>query len=91
VPTSTARYLILAALCLVVIALPAQAETLYLKAANLVDPIEGKLRSNPLITIVDDRITEVAFGVSAPDAANVISTQPGACFTHASPVYRALV
>jgi imidazolonepropionase-like amidohydrolase len=72
VPISTARNWILFALCLVVIALPAQAETLYLKAANLVDPVEGKLRSKPLITIVDDRITEVAFGESAPEAANVI-------------------
>ncbi|MDH3923621.1 MAG: amidohydrolase family protein, partial [Xanthomonadales bacterium] len=71
-PISTARNSILIALCLIVIALPAQAETLYLKAAHLVDPIEGKLRSNPLVTIVDDRITEVAFGASAPDAATVI-------------------
>ena len=71
-PISTARNSILIALCLIVIALPAQAETRYLKAAHLVDPIEGKLRSNPLVTIVDDRITEVAFGASAPDAATVI-------------------
>lgn len=70
--TSTARTLLLTALCLGVFSLPAQAETLYLKAANLVDPIEGKLRSNPLVTIVDDRITEVAFEASVPDAANVI-------------------
>ena len=71
-PTSTARFLILAVLCLGAIALPAQAEILYLTAAKLVDPIGGKLRSNPLITIVDDRIKEVAFGANAPDDANVI-------------------
>ena len=71
-PTSTARFLILAVLCFGATALPAQAETLYLKAATLVDPIGGKLRSKPLITIVDDRITEVAFGANAPDDGNVI-------------------
>ncbi len=71
-PTSTARILILAVFLLGVVALPVQAETLFLKAANLVDPIEGKLRRDPLVTIVDDRITEVAFDSSAPADAKII-------------------
>jgi imidazolonepropionase-like amidohydrolase len=72
VPISITRILFFAALSLGATSLSAQAETLYVKAANLVDPIEGKLRSDPLITIVDDRISKVDYGANAPEGAQII-------------------
>ena len=71
-PISITRILFFAALSLGATSLSAQAETLYVKAANLVDPIEGKLRSDPLITIVDDRISKVDYGANAPEGAQII-------------------
>lgn len=71
-PISTTRILILVLLCLGLVPPTAQAETFYVKSAKLIDPIEGKLRNDPLVTIVDDRITEVAFGSGAPAGAKVI-------------------
>jgi imidazolonepropionase-like amidohydrolase len=64
--------LALLTLCLAIMTGSLQAETVYVKAARLVDPIEGKFRNDPLVTIVDDRITAVTFGERVPGEGKVI-------------------
>lgn len=64
--------LVLIALCLGVVGGSLQAETVYVKAAKLVDPIEGKLLDDPLVAIDGERITAVDFGEVAPEGAQII-------------------
>lgn len=50
----------------------AHAETTYVIAGSLIDPLNGKVVSNPVIEIQDDRIVSVTSGASVPAGARVI-------------------
>ena len=54
------------------IAFTAQAETKYVIAATLIDPLNGEVISDPLVEIRDDRIVAVTSGGSTPENAEVI-------------------
>jgi imidazolonepropionase-like amidohydrolase len=51
---------------------PARAESTYLVAGSLVDPLQGTVVSNPLVEIQGDRIVAVTPGGAAPDHSEVI-------------------
>jgi imidazolonepropionase-like amidohydrolase len=50
----------------------AQAETTYVVAGSLVDPLQGKAIASPVVEIKDDRIVSVTSDGDIPDGANVI-------------------
>lgn len=50
----------------------AQAETTYVVAGSLVDPLQGKAIASPVVEIEDDRIVSVTSDGDIPDGANVI-------------------
>jgi imidazolonepropionase-like amidohydrolase len=52
----------------------ARAETIYLTAARMVDPVAGKVIANPAVVITDDKVTAVgtASGLPAPAGARHI-------------------
>ncbi len=52
----------------------AQAETIYLTAARMVDPVGGKVVANPAVVIVDDKVTAVgtAGSLAVPEGARRI-------------------
>jgi imidazolonepropionase-like amidohydrolase len=65
------RFALATALCGMV-ASPAAAETVYVKAARLLDVESGKYVSNPLITVTDGKVAAVDSGKAAPAGASVI-------------------
>ncbi len=52
---------------------PAQAESTYVVAGSLIDPLNGKAISNPVVEIQGDRIVAVTPDGAAPDNAEVIN------------------
>jgi imidazolonepropionase-like amidohydrolase len=66
------RLLLLLAACCALLPGLALAQTTYLKAAALVDPLEGKVHGNPLVAIEGERIVAVTFGGQAPAGAELI-------------------
>jgi len=66
--------LIVAGLSALTSILPAQAETIYLTAAKMVDPVAGKVVEKPAIVIKDDRIVSVgtAGSLAVPEDARKV-------------------
>lgn len=64
--------LLAAALTLALFASPAAAETLYVHAGRLVDPVTGSAAPERLVRIVDGRIAEVSPWAGAPSDAPVL-------------------
>src|SRR5580658_1663155 len=66
--------LALLAACMSALAGLAHAETIYLTAAKMVDPVAGKVIDKPAIVIKDDRIVSVgtAGSLAAPAGARTI-------------------
>ena len=65
------RFALATALC-GTLASPAVAETVYVKAARLLDVESGKYVSNPLITVTDGKVAAVDSGKAAPAGGRVI-------------------
>ena len=62
---------VLAALCLLV-PFAAHAESTWLTAGTLIDPVAGKKVANPVVEIDGDRIVSVSSGGQVPDGATVV-------------------
>jgi len=69
---SALRRIALATALTGIMASPAAAETVYVKAARLLDVESGKYVSNPLITVTDGKIASVDSGKAAPSGVTVI-------------------
>lgn len=54
------------------LAAPAQAETLYVRAGQLVDTVEGRVLADRLITVEDERIVSVGPWAPPPEGATLI-------------------
>ncbi|MBO9499646.1 MAG: amidohydrolase family protein [Novosphingobium sp.] len=71
-PVSALRRFALATALTGVLASPAAAETVYVKAARLLDVESGKYVSDPLVAVTDGKVTAVESGKPAPVGARVI-------------------
>jgi len=69
---SALRRLALATALCGAMASPAAAETVYVKAARLLDVEAGKYIANPLLTVTDGKVAAVDSGKAAPAGAHVI-------------------
>ena len=66
------RNVIVTGLWLWLCASTAQADSVYLTAGSLIDPLSGKVVANPVIEIQEDRIVSVESAAAVPDQAQVI-------------------
>jgi len=57
---------------LVLFALPACAQTIAIRAGNVIDPANGKVAKNQIILVKDGKIAEVGPAVAIPDGAQAI-------------------
>jgi imidazolonepropionase-like amidohydrolase len=78
---------LITALIAILFAFPAWAQTVAIRAGNVIDPATGKVATNQIILVKDQKIAEIGPGVSIPSDAQVIDLSnewlmPGVMDTH---------
>jgi hypothetical protein len=75
------------ALFVLLVALPAWAQTVAIRAGNVIDPATGSVAKNQIILVKDQKITDVGPSVAIPAGAQVVDlsnewVMPGVMDTH---------